>query len=186
MRKSYQALTKKENSVLTTPEPMELQKLFNDMVKSGCEYCVMEVSSQALSQKRVHGIRFCASALTNITPEHLDYHINMENYINAKLELLSQSDFACVNIDDEIIKENIYKSECETFTYSFADDWADYTAKNVICNENGIKYEFVGMDCISRIESSLFGRFTVYNTLCAVAILINLGFDIDEFIVLDD
>ena len=168
------------DSVLTTPEPMELQKIFSEMVKSGCEYCVMEVSSQALSQKRVHGIRFCASALTNITPEHLDYHINMENYINAKFELFNQSDFACMNIDDEIIKENIYKTECKTFTYSSVDDWADYTAKNVICNENGIRYEFVGMDCISRIESSLFGRFTVYNTLCAVSVLINLGFDIDE------
>lgn len=168
------------DSVLTTPEPMELHKIFNEMVKFGCEYCVMEVSSQALVQKRVYGIDFCASALTNITPEHLDYHINMENYINAKLQLFNQSEFACVNIDDEIIKENIYKAECKTFTYSSNDDWADYTAKNVICNNNGIRYEFVGMDCISRIESSLFGGFTVYNTLCAVSVLINLGFDIDE------
>ena len=168
------------DSVLTTPEPMELHKIFNEMVKFGCEYCVMEVSSQALVQKRVYGIDFCASALTNITPEHLDYHINMENYINAKLQLFNQSEFACVNIDDEIIKENIYKAECKTFTYSSNDDWADYTAKNVICNDNGIRYEFVGMDCISRIESSLFGGFTVYNTLCAVSVLINLGFDIDE------
>ncbi len=168
------------DSVLTTPEPMELQKIFRSMVQNGCEYCVMEVSSQALAQKRVYGIEFCAAALTNITPEHLDYHISMENYISAKFDLFNQSDFACVNIDDEIIKENIDKIKCRKFTYSTVDDKADYTAKNVVCNENGIRYEFVGMDCISRIQSRLYGRFTVYNTLCAVSVLINLGFDIEE------
>lgn len=169
-----------ENSVLTTPEPMELQKIFSEMVKSGCEYCVMEVSSQGLAQQRVYGVDFCASALTNITPEHLDYHINIENYINAKFSLFNQSEFACVNIDDETIKANLGKINCKKYTYSAVDDWADYTAKNVICNENGIRYEFVGLDCISRIQSSLYGRFTVYNTLCAISVLINLGFDIDK------
>ena len=168
------------DSALTTPEPMDLQRIFRSMVNSGCEYCVMEVSSQALAQKRVYGIEFCASALTNITPEHLDYHINMENYINAKYELFNQSDFVSINIDDEIIKENIDKINCKKITYSTIDDKADYTAKNVVCNENGIRYEFVGMDCISRIQSQLYGRFTVYNTLCAVSVLINLGFDIEE------
>ncbi len=169
-----------ENSVLTTPEPMELQKIFSEMVKSGCEYCVMEVSSQGLAQQRVYGVNFCASALTNITPEHLDYHSNMENYIDAKFLLFGQSDFACVNIDNEIAKANLQIIKCKKYTYSTIDDWADYTAKNVICNENGIRYEFVGLDCISRIQSSLYGRFTVYNTLCAISILINLGFDIDK------
>ncbi len=171
---------KDEKSVLTTPEPMKLQKILCEMVKSGCEYCVMEVSSQALAQKRVYGIEFCASAITNITPEHLDYHISMENYISAKFELLKQSDFVCVNIDDGIIRENLDRIDCKKYTYSAVSDKADYTAKNVVCNENGIRYEFVGMDCISRIQSLLYGRFTVYNTLCATSVLINLGFDIDE------
>ena len=170
----------KNQSILTTPEPMELNKLFSEMVKDGCEYCVMEVSSQALSQKRVHGINFCASAITNITPEHLDYHGCMENYINAKLELMGQSDFACINIDDELISENINKINCPVYSYSTIDNKADYTAKNIICNENGIRYEFVGFDFINRVESSLFGKFTVYNTLCAISVLVNLGFDIDK------
>ena len=150
-------------SVLTTPEPMELHRLFSQMVNSGCEYCVMEVSSQALSQKRVHGISFCAAAITNITPEHLDYHGCMKDYINAKLELFNNSDFACINIDDENIYNNLDKINCKAITYSATQDKADYTAKNVVCNENGIKYEFVGMDCISRIQSGLHGKFTVYN-----------------------
>ena len=167
-------------SVLTTPEPMELHNLFSQMVSSGCEYCVMEVSSQALSQKRVYGIDFCASAITNITPEHLDYHGCMEDYINAKLELSKNSDFICVNIDDENILNNLDNINCKTITYSAIQDKADYTAKNVVCNENGIKYEFVGMDCISRIQSELHGKFTVYNSLCAISLLLNLGFDIEK------
>ena len=167
-------------SVLTTPEPMELNKIFCDMVKNGCEYCVMEVSSQALSQKRVYGINFCGSAITNITPEHLDYHGSMENYINAKLELFNQSEFACVNIDDELIQKNIDRIKCPVYSFSTIDNKADYTAKNILCNENGVEYVFVGIDCISKIESSLFGKFTVYNTLCATSVLLNLGFALDE------
>ena len=171
---------KETESVLTTPEPMELNKFFSEMVESGCEYCVMEVSSQALAQKRVWGIDFCASALTNITPEHLDYHGDMESYINAKLELLKMSDFACINTDDEITSRIAEEINCKKITYSAISDKADYTAKNVVCNENGIKYELVGMDCISRITSKLYGKFTVYNSLCASSILLNLGFEIDD------
>ena len=167
-------------SVLTTPEPMELHRIFDEMVQSGCEYCVMEVSSQALSQKRVDGIKFCASALTNITPEHLDYHGSMKDYIDAKLEIFKKSEFACLNIDDEIVKENIDRIHCEKVKYSTVSDKADYTAKNIICNEKGIRYEFVGIDCISRIQSDLYGKFTVYNTLCAASILLKLGFDIEK------
>ena len=169
-----------EEPVLTTPEPMELHRMFAEMVKSGCEYCVMEVSSQALSQKRVYGIKFCASILTNITPEHLDYHGCMDNYINAKLQLFKQSDFACVNIDDERVCNALHKIQCKTKTISALTDRADYTAKNIICNEKGIRYEFVGLDCIGRIQTNLYGKFSVYNSLCATATLLNLGFNIDE------
>ncbi len=168
------------DSVLTTPEPMELHKLFREMADMNCEYCVMEVSSQALSQQRVFGVKFAGSAITNITPEHLDYHMNMENYIDAKMELFKSADFAVVNLDDENIKNNLHKIDCKTLSYSAVSNNADYTAKNVVVNENGIKYELVSLDSISRISSRLCGKFTVYNTLCAVSVLINLGFDIYE------
>lgn len=169
-----------ENAELTTPEPMELQKLFCEMVENDCEYCVMEVSSQALSQSRVHGLHFVATAITNITPEHLDYHGSMESYIDAKLKLSELSDFMCINIDDDNLQKNINKVQCKTISYSTRLNKADYTAKNVCCNEKGIRYELVGMNCIGRISSELFGKFTVYNSLCAASILLELGFSVDE------
>lgn len=167
-------------ATLTTPEPMKLHKLFREMVDNGCEYCVMEVSSQGLHQERVYGLHFQSTVLTNITPEHLDYHGNMQNYIDAKLKLFQMSEFTCINIDDDNVKSIKNKISCPFSTISAIYNEADYTAKNIVCNENGVKYEFVGMDCIGRIEIKIPGRFTVYNSLCAVAVLLKMGFSIDD------
>lgn len=169
-----------QNAVLTTPEPMKLHKLFKQMADNGCEYCVMEVSSQGLHQERVCGLHFQGAVLTNITPEHLDYHGNMQNYIDAKLRLFNMAKFACINIDDDNVKSIKDKISCPISTVSAIYNEADYTAKNIVCTENGVKYEFVGMDCIGRIEIKIPGRFTIYNSLCAVAVLLNMGFSIDD------
>ena len=169
-----------QNAILTTPEPMKLHKLFRQMVDNGCEYCVMEVSSQGLHQERVYGLRFQSAVLTNITPEHLDYHGCMQNYIDAKLQLFNMSKFACINIDDDNVKSIVNRIKCPYKTISAISNDADYTAKNVVCNEKGVRYEFVGMDCIGRIEMKIPGRFTVYNSLCAVAVLLKMGFSIDD------
>lgn len=170
----------KTESTLTTPEPMELQKLFRNMADNNCEYCVMEVSSQALAQKRVFGLEFEISVLTNITVDHLDYHITMENYINSKLQLFTNSRKAIVNIDDNNVKKILSRIECPVVTCSAIENKADYTAKNVLCNETYVQYELVGMNCIGRITVNLPGEFTVYNSLCAATVLLELGFSIDE------
>ncbi len=170
----------KLESTLTTPEPMELQKLFRNMVNNDCEYCVMEVSSQALAQKRVYGLEYEISILTNITVDHLDYHITMENYINSKLELLKNSKKAVVNIDDNNVKTALSRIECPVATCSTVDNKADYTAKNVICNESFVQYELVGINCIGRINVNLPGEFTAYNSLCASSALLELGFSIED------
>lgn len=169
-----------EQSSLTTPEPMELQRLFKKMADSGCEYCVMEVSSQALSQKRVAGLRFAAAALTNITGDHLDYHGTFENYTDAKLELFKMADKAVVNIDDETAKSVLKRIECPAVTVSAVSDRAQYTARNIELKGDGVKYLFVGRDCIERISVGIPGRFTVYNSLIAAAALKELGFDIGK------
>ncbi len=169
-----------ECSILTTPEPMELHRLLKQMADNSCEYVAMEVSSQALSQQRVYGLKFSAAALTNITGDHLDYHINMENYINAKLQLFEQSDFACVNIDDENSRNAINSIRCQVKTYSAVSNRADYTAKNIVYDFNGVEFLLVGLECIGKINVRLPGRFTVYNSLCAACVLLGLGHSIDD------
>ena len=169
-----------EASILTTPEPIELHRLLKQMADNDCEYVAMEVSSQALAQQRVYGIRFSAAALTNITGDHLDYHINMENYINAKLSLFEQSDFACVNIDDENSQNALKNIRCPVKTYSATSNSADYTAKNIVYTQNGVSFLIVGLDCIGKINVRIPGRFTVYNSLCATCVLLGVGHSIDE------
>ena len=83
---------KEYTASLTTPDSKELQSLYREMVDSGCEYCIMEVSSQALAQGRVDGCHFEYALFTNLTQDHLDYHGNFENYAAAKKKLFEISD----------------------------------------------------------------------------------------------
>lgn len=85
---------------VTNPEPQDLQRLLNLMVKRGCEYCVLEVTSHGLDQERVEGIKFAASVITNVTPEHLDYHKTYKNYLKSKAKLFSHTKQSVLNKDD--------------------------------------------------------------------------------------
>ncbi|MGN0145159.1 MAG: Mur ligase family protein, partial [Clostridium sp.] len=84
----------------TTPESLELQKLFAEMVDKGVEYCVMEVSSHSLALDRVYGIKFECGIFTNLTRDHLDFHKTFENYYDAKFKLFERSSIKLINIDD--------------------------------------------------------------------------------------
>lgn len=163
----------------TTPDPYELQKLFSMMVKAGCEYCVMEVSSQALAQGRVKGIHFAVGVFTNLTQDHLDYHKTWENYFNSKRMLFENCDIAVTNADDkfglEIVKGLDFK---KLITYAVDTNNADYVAKNVSFKSSGVEYELVG-DNIGRCCCPIPGRFSVYNSLCAAAVALALGIEFD-------
>lgn len=163
----------------TTPDPYELQKLFSMMVDAGCEYCVMEVSSQALAQGRVSGIRFTLGAFTNLTQDHLDYHKTWENYFNAKRRLFENCDIAVTNADDENglkIVDGLKFSKLVTYAVNTND--ADFVAKNVKFKSNGVEYELVG-ETIGRCNCPIPGRFSVYNSLCACTCALALGIDFD-------
>ncbi|MCH5170062.1 MAG: UDP-N-acetylmuramoyl-L-alanyl-D-glutamate--2,6-diaminopimelate ligase [Oscillospiraceae bacterium] len=164
------------SSTLTTPESMELQKSFCEMVENGFEYCVSEISSQALSQSRAEGVSFCASAITNITPEHLNYHLNMENYISAKLLLFRNSDFAVINVDDKNIYENKSRIACRQITVSLKDRIADYFAQNIVSTSAGVEFELLH-DKIYKAFIPIPGIYNVYNAMCAVAVCSELGVD---------
>lgn len=167
----------------TTPDPYELQKLFSQMVEAGCEYCVMEVSSQALAQGRVNGVRFAVGAFTNLTQDHLDYHKTWENYFNAKRLLFENCDIAVTNADDENglkIIEGLNFDKVVTYAVNRND--ATYVAKNVTFKSNGVEYELVG-DKIGRCSCPIPGRFSVYNSLCAASCALALGISFEQVLM---
>ncbi len=167
-------------AALTTPESFELHSLFAEMVKEGCEYCVMEVSSQALAQERVAGINFAAGVFTNLTQDHLDYHCTFENYAQAKAKLFTNSELCVLNLDDENAMSMMRNSNGRMVTYSVNEDESDYTAKYIRYKNDGIEYELVTMGYIERVKVGIPGEFTVYNSMAAAVTLIELGFDFSK------
>lgn len=166
----------------TTPDPHELQSLFRKMVDAGCDYCVMEVSSQALAQGRVAGLNFHIGAFTNLTQDHLDYHKTWENYFDAKKMLFKACDIAVTNVDDEYGLAIVSDLSCDIVTYAVDNINSNYTAKNVQFMPGGVKYELVG-DKIGRVDCPIPGRFSVYNSLCAATVALALGIDFDTVLV---
>ncbi len=163
----------------TTPSAYELQSIFSLMLKSGCDYCVMEVSSHALDQDRVYGINFSAAMFTNLTQDHLDYHVTMENYMTAKRKLFLNCDFAVMNCDDDYYAEMSKDLPCRVVTYSNENNSADYTAKNINIRADGVDFVLTGIEIIGRIKTKIGGKFTPYNAMCAASCAVELGIPLD-------
>ena len=167
-------------STNTTPDAYGLNKLFFEMVNEGCEYAIMEASSHALDQKRIYGLNFEVAAFTNLTQDHLDYHVTMENYFEAKCKLFNMCKTAVVNLDDEYGKRLSEKLSCITVTYASVDRSSTFSANGVNMKPDGIEYEMVGDYTIKRIKLRTGGKFSVYNSLCAAVCARQLGFTFDE------
>jgi UDP-N-acetylmuramoyl-L-alanyl-D-glutamate--2,6-diaminopimelate ligase len=157
----------------TTPEPLELQGILNEMANDGCEYCVMEVSSHALAQKRVAGLSFIAGVFTNLTQDHLDFHKTMENYLKAKQKLFEVSSVGIINLDDPYAATIIKEAACKTVTYGLTES-ADFSAASIEYRTDGISYTLRG-DISCRVNACLPGGFSVYNTLAALACAVTIG-----------
>ncbi len=167
---------------LTTPDPNELFSMLRQMQQAGCEYCVMEASSQALDQRRVDGINFTCAVFTNLTQDHLDYHGDMESYMRSKHMLFENCDIAVVNIDDEAGAYMMRGVDCRCVTYSLSKDDCDYSAKNIKCSAKGVQYEIVSNEGIGRISFPVPGEFSVYNSMGAAVCLSELGFNMKDVI----
>ena len=117
----------------TTPNVIALTKLFAKMVDADCTYCFMEVSSHAIDQKRIEGIKFCGGIFTNLTHDHLDYHKTFKNYLTAKktfFDKLPPSAFALVNIDDKNGRIMLQNTKAKKYTFSCRAD-ADFKSKTI-------------------------------------------------------
>ena len=146
----------------TTPESLDIIKMCKKSVDKGLQYLVMEVSSHGLTSGRVDMLEFDVAVFTNLTPEHLDYHKDMEDYFNAKkilFEKLKDSKNGVINIDDEYGRR-IYK-EFGGMTYSLKEK-AD-----------------LDFELIKEINPSLLGKFNMYNLLAAIGVgkILNINLD---------
>ena len=167
-------------AVNTTPDAYGLNKLFAQMRDAGCEYVIMECSSHALDQKRIYDLDFEVAAFTNLTQDHLDYHKNMENYLEAKSRLFSMCKNAVINVDDDYGKRIADLVNCNIMTYAVQDRAATYSANGINMKPDGIEYEMVSDYTIKRIKLKTGGKFTIYNSLCAAVCAKALGFNEDE------
>ena len=142
------------------------------MKNNGCDYCSMEVSSHALALNRVDNTEFKLGIFTNLTQDHLDFHINLKNYREAK-ELLfyKTADGNIINIDDkngQIIYENIKKLSTPIYTYGI-ENKADFMAKNIKVTGEGVSYKLITPTYEDEIFVPVPGKFTVYNSLAVIA-----------------
>lgn len=164
------------DSVLTTPESQQLYRMFYSMQSSGCEYCVMEVSSQALAQERCYGIDFECAVFTNLTTDHLDYHKTLENYYASKGKLFAQSKISLINADDKNGQFVFGFVKGKALFFSTKNKNADFYAHEISLKKDGCGYS-LGKE---KVEVSIPGEFTVYNSLGAVACCNTLGISLSD------
>jgi len=164
----------------TTPGPLQLQRLLDKMCRSGVDYLVMEVSSHALDQGRVEGIKFVSAIFTNLTQDHLDYHRTMENYFQAKCQLfrnLAPDSCCIINNDDAYGRRLNDLVSTRKITYAIESS-ADLVASGI--KSSLLKTEFtLGVEGKEiNFRTQLIGRHNVYNILASVAWAICAGLDI--------
>ncbi|KKR70161.1 MAG: UDP-N-acetylmuramoyl-L-alanyl-D-glutamate-2,6-diaminopimelate ligase [Candidatus Nomurabacteria bacterium GW2011_GWB1_40_7] len=159
----------------TTPDPIYLHKLLNEMVEKGCEYVFMEVSSHALDQSRVTGINFTGGIFTNLTHDHLDYHKTIENYFGAKkkfFHMLPPEAFALSNSDDDYGDAMLEHIHARKFTYGF-NKFEDFHGEITKLDFNGLLLSINKEE----VYSKLLGKFNAYNLLAVWSACKLLGFD---------
>lgn len=159
----------------TTPDAISLNALLDRMVKAGCSHCFMEVSSHALHQQRVAGIRFEGAIFTNITHDHLDYHGTFSDYIAAKkllFDMLLSSAFAVVNLDDRNGDIMIQNTKARVITYGMRS-LADRKVKILENNLTGLVLNLDGNEVTTR----LIGAFNASNLLAVYAAALELRED---------
>ncbi|AIF52067.1 UDP-N-acetylmuramoyl-L-alanyl-D-glutamate--2,6-diaminopimelate ligase [Pelosinus sp. UFO1] len=170
----------------TTPDVIDLQKLLAEMVAASIDYVVMEVSSHALALNRIAGCEFDVGIFTNMTRDHLDFHVSFENYLEAKtklFELLSiknsykKGKTAIINADDKAASFIIEKTMCKTITYGI-DNNVDLKAQNTNIKASGAQFDIVGSFGTMSLELKITGFFNVYNVLSAVGAALAEGIDI--------
>lgn len=186
----YRIGEKSVEAIRTTPEASDTNKFLRESVEMGCQTAVMETSSQAIDLHRCDWLRFKVGIFTNLTRDHLDYHLTMENYFDAKKKLfdgrLGEKPASCViNIDDEWGAKlaNQLKANGQRVLTFAQNNQADLTAEDIeVSLIKGTSFLLKTPNGERQITSPLVGRPHVYNMLAATAASLELGFDLDKIV----
>ena len=165
----------------TTPDSLKINELLAEMVKQGCEYCFMEVSSHAVVQHRIAGLEFAGGIFTNLTRDHLDYHLSMENYRDAKkmfFDNLPKTAFALTNIDDKNGDFMLQNTKAQKFTYS-TRTLADFKTKIIESDFDGMELQLKiktnkteGIYEVKDFFTSFIGSFNAQNLTAVVGAMV--------------
>lgn len=164
----------------TTPDPITLNSLLARMVKAGCQYAFMEVSSHSIHQKRIGGLHFRGGIFTNLTRDHLDYHKTFENYRDAKkafFDGLTKNSFAVTNLDDRNGQIMVQNTQATVKTYS-QRTLADFKARLLEMSFEGMLLDINGKE----VSVSFVGKFNVSNLLAVYGTAVMLGKEPDEIL----
>jgi UDP-N-acetylmuramoyl-L-alanyl-D-glutamate--2,6-diaminopimelate ligase len=176
----YRIGSETRESIRTTPEAPDVQSLLREMVDRGCRACAMEVSSHALSLRRVDDMTFAAGVFTNLTRDHLDFHSDMEAYFQAKrrlFEMLPRNAPSLINLDDPR-GAALVELAGRPVTYA-VNRSADITPGPLSFSLEGLTFDVRTPRGTMRMQSSLVGRPNVYNILAAVSAGTALGLSFD-------
>ena len=169
-------------STHTTPDPIQLNALLNQMVEAGCTHVFMEVSSHAIHQHRITGLHFVGGAFTNITHDHLDYHQTFEAYLEVKktfFDQLPSSSFALTNLDDKNGAKMILNTKAKKITYALHAP-ANYKGKILENLLSGLVMQINDIE----VHCRLIGTFNAYNLLTVYGIAIALGEKAQDVLVI--
>jgi UDP-N-acetylmuramoyl-L-alanyl-D-glutamate--2,6-diaminopimelate ligase len=183
-----------EKTTPTTPDCVELGKIMDMFVQKNADVALMDVSSMALKTHRVDHCQFDIAAFTNISPEHLDNHKTMEDYVSSKLHLFDLTGKAVVNVDDEYSGKVLDRCQGEILRYGLKNpDLCDIYAKDISYSSENVSFTVVykhdtwhGHSLAVNREMPLTinipSEFAIYNNLAAIGICLKCGIDFENII----
>ena len=163
----------------TTPESLDLQALMAQMRDAGCTHVIMEVSSHAIALERVGGFRFDLAAFTNLTEDHLDFHVTMENYCDTKAILFTRSARQVANRDDAWFERMCSKAAGPVLPTSVKTQEGLH-ARDLCLLSDGIRFTAVFGASRVEVQLPIPGKFTVYNALTVLGCSLQLGISLED------